>query len=153
MEGPEEIYEIYDLEDLNDAPLASVDSSQNYLIRLSDEKEQEFNISQAVYPNDVDRFTLTLTDDEEQMEDPSVNCFYIEIYYNNKDYVSTSKMVIPLSADKMIYDKDISEINLENARENYEVLLKFYNYADTVRSEKFSLLLTSYEDNKNDFLN
>lgn len=153
MEGPEEIYEIYDLEDLNDAPLASVDSSQNYLIRLSDEKEQEFNISQAVYPNDVDRFTLTLTDDEEQMEDPSVNCFYIEIYYNNKDYVSTSKMVIPLSADKMIYNKDISEINLENARENYEVLLKFYNYADTVRSEKFSLLLTSYEDNKNDFLN
>ncbi len=148
IEEPEELGDL----DECDIPLMPMNSSQKYLIELNDEKEQNFNISQAVYPNDVDRFTLTLTDDGEKINAPSVNCFYIEIYYNNRDFVSTSKMVIPLKADDMIYDKDISEINLENAKENYEILLKFHNYADTIRSEKYDLLLTSYEDNKNDFL-
>lgn len=148
IEEPEELGDL----DECDIPLMPMNSSQKYLIELNDEKEQNFNISQAVYPNDVDRFTLTLTDDGEKINAPSVNCFYIEIYYNNRDSVSTSKLVIPLKADDMIYDKDISEINLENAKENYEILLKFHNYADIIRSEKYDLLLTSYEDNKNDFL-
>ena len=82
------------------------------------------------------------------------NVFYgycYEIYYNKNDYVSTSKMVIPLNVDNMIYDRNIPEINLENAKENYEMLLKFNYYTDVIRSEKYNLLLTGYEDNKNDF--
>ena len=60
-------------------------------------------------------------------------------------------MVIPLNVDDVIYDRNISEINLENAKENYEMLLKFNYYTDVIRSEKYNLLLTGYEDNKNDF--
>lgn len=149
-ENIEEPVKIGDLDE-EDIPLLPLNNSLDYFIELSNEKEQEFNISQVVYSNDVDRFTLILTDDGKQNRVPSVKCIYIEIYYNKNDYVSTSKMVIPLNVDNMIYDRNIPEINLENAKENYEMLLKFNYYTDVIRSEKYNLLLTGYEDNKNDF--
>ena len=128
-----------------------VEPSKNYDILLSSEKEQEFDISQTVPENDVERFTVTLATNTGDLGFPAICFFYVELLYNEES-VTSSNMIIPINNGRRIDGKYVSDMNFENAKTNYENLLKFDKYLNAVKSNSFSLILESYRENKDDFM-
>lgn len=132
-----------------DIPFAYVDGSIEYRFELSSDEEQMFDISQAVYPDDVDRFAVALTKEEGISV---IDCLYIELLYNEESSVSSSEVVLAFGGRKLAYDKNNPNVNPEKAAENYEMLLQFDQYTDAVRSGRFEQIFTSYEENKHEFM-
>ena len=103
--------------------------------------------------NDVDRFTITLATNSGDPDLPAICYFYVELFYNEEDVVTTSRMIIPINNGRKIASKYVSHMNYENAKINYDSLLKFDSYTDAVKSNSFKLILESYKDNEDDFVN
>ena len=142
----------FQMENIHNESYYEVEPSSNYDIVLSNEDEQIFDISQAVPQNGVDRFTITLATNTGDPGLPAICYFYAELIYNENDIITTSKMIIPINNGRRIAAKYVGDMNYENAKKNYEELLKIDNYTDAVKSNLFNSILESYKENEDDFI-
>lgn len=145
-----DMIEYYQMKNIHVEHYLPAEPSTNYDIILTDDSIQCFDISQKLPGNDIDRFTVTLATATGDPYVPAICVFSIRLYYNDEEYVESGNMVVPISNSARIEGKYGSYTDMQLAYENYINLIRINKY-DAVKSDRFTKILNSYEENKDVF--
>lgn len=100
---------------------------------------QDFDISQAIPPNDVDRFTFSLSS---LFGSGSIVIYHfsIKFYYNSDKYIESDDIIVLLVNNR----DDTIRFTDDDIIENYQTLLYFHDY-DAIISDRLAKLFKGFE--------
>lgn len=129
-----------------------IESSYTYDVLLSGNKNEVFEISQAIKPNDVDRFKVKIAGSNYSAPYlPTVCYFSTKVIFNKNEFLESENFVVSMSSIDRIGGRNIRNININIALNDYKRLCKFMSYKDAIFSQGFIVLYEKYKTINNKF--
>lgn len=140
------IYDYYRMNNIYMEDYRRIESNHTYDVLLSGNKNEVFQISQAIKPNDVDRFKVKIASNNYDAPYlPTVCYFSTKVIFNKNSFLESKKMVVAISPIDRIGGRTIRNVNLNIAFNDYKRLCEFMSYNDAMFSRTFIALHEKYK--------